>query len=321
MRGLIRLVLVLAALVPAIAGAQAYPSRTVRLIVPYPPGGTNDILARIMADRLGRAMGQSFVVDNRGGAGGLIGADAVAKAAPDGYTLLLSSSGPLAVGLALYAKVPYDAARDFAPIAMIADSSVAFVAYPGFKPHTVSEVIAYGKAHPGELRGALPAIGSMHHLLMELFRLRAGVKVNMIPYKGTGPAIVDLMAGNVDIDFENMPAVIPYIRSGRLRALAVASDKRSDLLPDVPTMKDLGFPDVAASPWFALVAPAGTPRDIVVRLNEEVNRILRAPETADSIAKQGADPIVNSVEATSALIHKEIDKWAKVVKETGAKLE
>jgi tripartite-type tricarboxylate transporter receptor subunit TctC len=161
----------------------------------------------------------------------------------------------------------------------------------------------------------------MHHLLMELFRLRAGVKVNMIPYKGTGPAIVDLMAGNVDIDFENMPAVIPYIRSGRLRALAVASDKRSDLLPDVPTMKDLGFPDVAASPWFALVAPAGTPRDIVVRLNEEVNRILRAPETADSIAKQGADPIVNSVEATSALIHKEIDKWAKVVKETGAKLE
>ena len=322
MNGLVRIILVAAVSAAAsLAAAQPYPSRSVKIVVPFPPGGTNDILARIMSERLGKVLGQTFVVENRAGAGGTIGADAVAKAPPDGYTLFLSSSAPLAVGLALFPKVPYDAARDFTPVAMIADATVAFVAYPGFKPQTVQEVIAHGKANPGTMRGAIPTIGSMHHLLMELFRLRADLKINMIPYKGTGPAIVDLMAGHVDIDFENMPAVIPYIRSGRLRALAVASDKRSALLPDVPTMKELGFPDLVASPWFALVAPAGTPRDIVTRLNEEVNRILRNPETIDIFAKQGADPIVISVEATGTLIRSEIEKWAKVVKETGAKLE
>ena len=322
MRKAVRVFLLLAVwAAPFAASAQSYPARSVRVVVPFPPGGTNDILARIMGERLGKAMGQSFVVENRAGAGGTIGADAVAKAPPDGYTLFLSSSAPLAVGLALFPKVPYDAARDFAPVAMIADATVAFVAYPGFKPQTVQEVIAHGKANPGTLRGAIPTIGSMHHLLMELFRVRADLKLNMIPYKGTGPAIVDLMAGHVDIDFENMPAVIPHIRSGRLRALAVASDKRSALLPEVPTMKELGFPDLVASPWFALVAPAGTPRDIVARLNEEVNRILRNPETVDIFAKQGADPIVSSVDATGALLRSEIEKWAKVVRETGAKLE
>ncbi len=322
MQSVFRFILALAlAAAASFASAQPYPARSVKIVVPFPPGGTNDILARIMGERLGKVMGQTFVVAHRAGAGGTIGAEAVAKAAPDGHTLFLSSSAPLAVGLALFPKLPYDAARDFAPVAMIADATVAFVAYPGFKPQTVQEVIAHGKANPGTMRGAIPTIGSMHHLLMELFRVRAGLKINMIPYKGTGPAIVDLMAGHVDIDFENMPAVISYIRSGRLRALAVASEKRTALLPDVPTMKELGFPDLVASPWFALVAPKGTPPDVVARLNEEVNRILRNPETAETFAKQGADPIVASVDATTTLIRSEIEKWAKVVKETGAKLE
>lgn len=304
-----------------VAHAQAWPNRAVKVVVPFPPGGTNDILTRILADKLGKNLGQSVVVDTRAGAGGTIGAEVVAKSPPDGYTFLLASSAPLAVGLQLFPKLPYDVMRDFAPVAMVADSKVAFVVYPGFKPKSIQEVVAYGKANPGAMRAAIPTVGSMHHLLMELFRLRAGIKVNMIPYKGTGPAIVDLMAGHVDIDIENMPAVISYIRGGRLRALAVASEQRVEVLPDTPTLKELGYPDMVAAPWFALVAPAGTPTEVVHKMNSEVNRLLRDPEIIDSFGKQGADPIVSTTDGTGTLIRKEIDKWAKIVKETGAKVE
>jgi len=315
-------VLILAALATvATATAQPYPSRPVKVIVPYPPGGTNDILARIMGERLQKAMGQTFLIENRSGAGGVIGADAGAKAAPDGYTLLLSSSAPLAVGLGLYQKVPYDVVRDFSPVAMIADATITVVSYPGFKPQNINEVVAYAKANPGELKVALNSLGSMHHLLTEMFRLRTNTKINMIPYKGTGPAVVDLLAGHVDMDFENLPAVIQHIRGGRLRALAVGSAQRSELLPEVPTLKELGLTDLVAAPWFALVAPAGTPREIIVRLNAEVNKILSLPETKELLAKQGADPILRTPEETTAFIHQEVDKWARIVKESGAKLQ
>jgi tripartite-type tricarboxylate transporter receptor subunit TctC len=301
--------------------AQAYPNRTVRMVVPFPPGGTNDILARIISERLQRAMGQSFAVENRGGAGGVIGADVVAKGTADGYTLLLASSAPLAVGLSLYQKVPYDVMKDFAPVAMIADVTVVMVSYPGFKPQSVKEVVDYAAANPGTLRAALPALGSMHHLLTELFRLQTKTRINMIPYKGTGPAVADLIAGHVDVDIENLPAVIGHIRSGRLKALAVATPERSELLPEVATFKELGYPELVAAPWFALVAPAGTPREIVARLNEAVNAFLREPETKVLLAKQGANPMVYTPEQTGQMIRQEIDKWAKIVKDSGAKLQ
>jgi tripartite-type tricarboxylate transporter receptor subunit TctC len=311
----------LALLFCAAANAQAYPTRTVRLVVPFPPGGTNDILGRIVSERLQKVLGQSFAVENRGGAGGVIGAEVVAKSAPDGYTLLLASSAPLAVGLSLFKTLPYDVMKDFAPVAMIADVTVVMVAYPGFKPQSVKEVVDYARANPGALRAALPALGSMHHLLTELFRLQTKTQINMIPYKGTGPAVADLMGGVVDVDIENLPAVIGHIRSGRLKAFAVASPERSELLPEVATFKELGYPELVAAPWFALVAPAGTPREIVARLNETVNAFLREPETRALFAKQGANPMVYTPEQTGQLIKQEIDKWAKVVKESGAKLQ
>lgn len=323
MLGVVRLLVAIAALVAAFAAsAQPYPSRPVRIIVPFPPGGTNDILGRFMAERLQKSLGQSFVVENRGGAGGTIGADLAAKAPAGGYTLLLSSSAPLAVGLSLFkGGVPYDVMRDFVAVAMIADVTVAFVSYPGFPATSVSEVIAYAKAKPGALRVALPALGSVHHLLAEVFRTQAGIQVNMIPYKGTGPAVVDLMAGHVDIDFENLPAVIQQIKAGKLRVLAVASAKRSEVLPEVPTFKELGMPELVAAPWFALVAPAGTPKEVVNLLNAEIQKILSAPDAKEMLSKQGANAVLSTPEETGQLIGQEIERWAKVVKQTGAKIE
>ena len=316
MNGLVRIILVAVVWAAAsLAVAQPYPSRSVKIVVPFPPGGTNDILARIMSERLGRVLGQTFVVENRAGAGGTIGADAVAKAPPDGYTLFLS------VGLALFPKVPYDAARDFAPVAMIADATVAFVAYPGFKPQTVQEVIAHGKANPGTMRGAIPTIGSMHHLLMELFRVRAGLKIIMIPYKGTGPAIVDLMAGHVDIDFENMPAVISYIRSGRLRALAVASEKRTALLPDVPTFSEAGYPDYNMVYWFGLMAPSATPAAVVTQLQQGVARAVEQAKIRDAFAGAGVRAVANTSAEFTRRVDDEARTWKRVIVRAGVKPE
>jgi tripartite-type tricarboxylate transporter receptor subunit TctC len=319
---LIRASAALATLLLAVAAhAQTYPSRPVRIIVPFPPGGTTDILARVTAERLQSALGQPFIVENRSGAGGVIGTEVAAKAAPDGHTLMLSSSAPLAVGLKLYKKIPYDVMRDFTPVAMIADVTVLLVSSPSFKPQNVKEVIAYAKANPGKLNAGLPAVGSMQHLLMELFRLRTDTTINMIPYKGSGPVVVDLLAGVVDTDFENLPVVIEYIKANRLRALAVASEKRSELLPDTPTFLELGLPDLVAAPWFALVAPAGTPKEIVDRLNVEVNKMLRAPNMKALLEKQGANAIIATPEEARDFFQKEIDKWAKVVIESGAKID
>jgi len=319
---LVRASALLAALLLATAAyAQAYPTKPVKIIVPFPPGGTTDILARVMAERFQSVFGQQFLVENRSGAGGVIGTAIAAKAAPDGYTFLLSSSAPLAVGLKLYKTIPYDVLRDFAPVAMIADVTVLLVSSPSFKPQTVKEVIAYAKANPGKLNAGLPAVGSMQHMLMELFRLRTGTSINMIPYKGSGPVVVDLLAGVVDTDFDNLPAVIEYVKANRLRALAVASEKRSELLPDTPTFVELGLPDLVAAPWFALVAPAGTPKEIVDRINDEVNKTLRAPSMKALLEKQGANAVFSTPAETREYFRKEIDKWAKVVAETGAKLE
>ncbi len=303
------------------AFGQAWPSKPVRMIVPFPPGGTTDIMARVISERLQASLGQPFVVENRSGAGGVIGTDAAAKAAPDGYTILLSSSAPLAVGLKLYQKVPYDVMRDLAPVSMVGDVAMVLVTHPRFQAQNLQDLIGYAKANPGKLNVALNALGSQSHLLTELFRLRTGTSINMIPYKGSGPAVVDLLAGVVDADFENLPAVIEQIKAGKLRALATLSAKRLDVLPDTPTFAELGMPEFVAAPWFAIVAPAGTPAEIVAKLNEEINKVLAAPATKSIFEKQGANPVIATPEETRRFIREEIDKWAKVVAETGAKLQ
>ena len=313
---------ILAAALPATAAhAQAYPSRPVKIVVPAVPGGVNDALGRIMAERLQKSMGQPFVLENRGGAGGLIGADAVAKAAPDGHTLLLSFGGPLAVGLALYKSVPFDVMRDFAPISMIADVTMIMVSYPGFKSQSVNELIAYANANPGKVNAAINVIGSMGHMLTEQFRLVTKTNITMVSYKGTGPAIADLMAGHVDIDIDALPPVIGQIKAGRLRPLAVASAHRSELLPEIPTFQELGVAGLDAPAWFALLAPAGTPKEIVERLNAETTKILHSAETKELLAKQGASARPATAQETGAFIRQEIERWARVVKESGAKIE
>ncbi len=300
---------------------QAWPSKQVKMIVPFPPGGTTDIMARVLSERLQTAFGQPFVVENRSGAGGVIGTEVTTKSAPDGYTILLSSSAPLAVGLKLYKKVPYDVMKDLAPVSMVGDVTMVLVAGSGFKAANVKETIEYAKANPGKLNLAIPALGSQGHLLTELFRLRTGTSINIIPYKGSGPAVIDLISGVVDGDFENLPAVIEHIKSGKLRALAVLSAKRIPLLPDTPTFAELGMPEFVASPWFAIVAPAGTPREIVMKLNQEINKSLSSPAVQAVFAKQGANPVIATPEETGAFFRSEIDKWAKIVAETGAKLQ
>ncbi|MCC6532977.1 MAG: tripartite tricarboxylate transporter substrate binding protein [Burkholderiales bacterium] len=322
MRGLPKLVAALAAICMTVAAyGEAWPTKPVRMIVPFPPGGTTDIMARVLAKDLQTSLRQSFVVDNRGGAGGIIGTEMTAKSMPDGYTIMLSSSAPLAVGLKLYPKVPYDVMRDLAPVSMVGDVPMVLVTHAKFAPQTLRDVIAYAKAHPGKLTVALNALGSQSHLLTELFRLRTGTSINMIPYKGSGPAVVDLLAGAVDSDFENLPAVIQHIQSGRLRAVAVLSEKRLDLLPDTPTFVELDMPEFVATPWFAIVAPAATPRVIVARLNTEINKTLSSAETRAVFAKQGANAVIATPQATGRYFRAEIDKWAKIVAETGAKLQ
>lgn len=303
---------------PAFA-ADPYPVRAARIVVPYPPGGPTDIIARQVAARLTEALGQQFIVENRGGANGVIGTDAVARAKPDGYTLLISASGPLASGLALYKNVSYDVLRDFAPVTPVASADVALVASQKFAPHTLAEVIAAAKAKPHSVRAELNSVGSMHHLLTELLRVRAGIEMLTVPYKGSGPAIIDLVAGHVDVGFESLPGVIELIRSGRLKAIAVAGTKRADTLPDVPTFKELGMAEFVAEPWFAMLAPKGTPPGVIDKLSKTLDTVLRLADVKAQFAKQGMAPVWMTPENTGRFLAAEITRWATIVKETGAK--
>lgn len=322
MKRLIRFVggLLLAAFTTVAAAQQGYPNRQIRMIVPFPPGGTTDIMARIIAEQLQSSMGQPVVVENRAGAGGVIGTEATVRSAPDGYTIMLSSSAPLAVGLKLYQKVPYDVTRDLAPVAMVGDVTMVLTASNALPAKNVKEMIDFARSKTGALTLAIPALGSQGHLLTELFRVRNGVDVNIVPYRGSGPAVVDLIAGVVHADFENLPAVVNYIRDGRLRALAVLSPKRVEILPDVPTFVELGMPEFVASPWFAIVAPAGTPAPVVRRLNAEINKALAQPSVKAVFEKNGANPVIATPEETAKFFREEIGKWADIVAETGATL-
>ena len=302
--------------------AQApFPTKPIRIVVPFPAGGTTDILARAVAQKLTETLGQSVVVDNRPGAGGNIGAELVAKSPPDGYTLLMGTVGTHAINASLYAKMPYDHVKDFAPVILVAGVPNVLVVNPSVPANSVQELIAYIKANPGKVNFASSGSGTSIHLSGELFKTMAGVSMTHVPYKGSTPALTDLMGGQVQLMFDNLPSSLPQIKAGKLRALAVTSAQRASALPDVPTVAEAGLPGFEASSWFGLLAPAGTPKDVVAKLNAEVAKWLATPEAREKLASQGAIAAGQSPEDFTRHIAAETAKWQKVVKESGAKVD
>lgn len=311
---------VLAGLFACAAGAQSYPTKPVRLVVGFPPGGAADILARISAQQMSLALKEQVVVDNRGGAGGLVATEITARAVPDGYTLLFTSI-PHVINPYLYRKVGYDAVKDF-------DAVIQFVAVPlmlastnTFSAHSVRELVALAKAKPGEINYASAGSGSSSHLAMELFRSMAGVQLNHIPYKGTGPLITDLIAGQVSVTIASAVPLIPQVRAGKLRGLAVTGNKRAGALPEMPTIAEAGVPGYEVVNWFGVVAPAGTPKAVVTRINADLNKALATRALIDSLHAQGADPAGGSVAEFAAMIRRDLVKWEKVVRESGARVD
>ena len=304
------------------AAAQAYPSaRPIKLMVPYPAGGGADLLARAISQKLGDALGQAIYIENRPGANGIIGTDAVAKAAPNGYTLLMGNIGPNAINQALYAKLPYDCVKDFAPIGQMATTNHILAVHPSVPARNVQELIALAKASPGKLSYASTGIGGSPHLAGELFDMMAGVKMNHVPYKGATPANTDLIGGQVSAAFNTLPPLLAHVRSGRLRALAVTGAKRAQTMPDVPTIAESGVPGYDVSTWYGLLAPAGTPREIVVRLNTELNKVLQAPDMKAQMAAKGFEVETGTPEQFSALIASEVTKWTRVAKAANVKID
>ena len=301
--------------------AQAYPAKPIRLVVPFPPGGSTDIVARIVAQKLSERLGQQVVVENRGGAGGTIGTEVVAKAAPDGYTLVLGTTSTHVVAPSVYGKIGYDPVKDFAPVSLVAVTPYLLVVNPSVNVKSLSEFVAYVKARPGKLNYASAGTGSTTHLAMEMLKSAAGLYIVHIPYNGNGPAGTAVIAGQVEMLFGSLPAVLPHAKSGRVRALAVGTPKRSPSLPDVPTVAESGFPGFDASLWLAVMAPAGTPAPVVDRLHREILAAIGAPDTADALNKAGAEPITSTPAELSAMVRNGIDKYAKVVKQAGVKPE
>jgi len=298
-----------------------YPSHPVRVVVPFPAGGTTDILARAIAQRYSEAFGQPFVVDNRPGAGGNLGAELVAKSAPDGYTLVMGTVGTHAINPSLYAKMPYDHVKDFAPVLLVAGVPNVLEVNPNLPVHTLAQFVSYAKAHPGELNFASSGSGTSIHLAAELFKTMAGVSMQHVPYKGSAPALQDLVGGQVQLMFDNLPSSLPLIKAGKLRAIAVTSATRAAALPDVPTIAESGYPGFEASSWFGLLAPAGTPAAVIAKLNGEGNRWLASPEAQQKLQAQGANAAGGTPAEFAHHINLETAKWAKVVKESGAKVD
>jgi len=301
------------------AVAQSYPTRAVRVLVGFPPGGGTDIMARFLAPKLAEYLGQPFVVENRPGATTNIASDMVAKSAPDGHTLLFTTSA-LAINMSLYKNLTFDALKDFAPVSVFADSPNLLVAHHSAGA-SVQELLAKARAKPDSMNYSSAGSGTSQHLAGELFKARTGVKIQHIPYKGTAASLTAVIAGEVQFSFANVPAILGHVRSGRIHALAVLADKRSALMPDVPTMKEAGVDGVVVPVWYALLAPAATPREIVKALGDATARAARAPDLNQKLIEQGAEPVGNTPEEFSKLLREEVSRWAEVVRISGAKAE
>ena len=311
-----------ACLAPAgMVSAQTFPTKTVRIVVPQAPGGASDALARIIGQRLSERWQQPVVVENRAGAGGVIGTDLVAKSAPDGYTLLLAYDGTHAVNASLYKSLPFDPAKDFSAVATLAIVPFVLAVNASSPDKDVKEFIQRAKANPGKLNYGSAGNGSVNHLLGAMFSKGAQIQLVHVPYKGAAPAIADLIGGSVESVFTSIPSVVAHVQSGRVRALAVTSGRRSGALPNVPTISESAIPGFEVTPWFGLLAPGATPAEVVKRINDDVALLLTTKEVMEAFAAQGAEPFSTTPAAFNVLLRKDIEKWAVVVKETGAKID
>ena len=301
------------------SAAQTYPSKPVRLVVPFPAGGPTDIVGRTIGQKLSESLGQPVVIDNRAGVGGVIGSENVAKSPADGYTLLLGTIGGLAVAMSLYPNRGYDTLKDFAPVTQAVTVTNILVVHPALPVRSVKELLALARARPGALNYASSGSGTVTHLAGELFKTLGHVNIVHVPFKGGAPALTALMSGEVQMSYENSLIVVPHIKSGKLRALAVTGSQRSKLMPELPTIAEGGLPGYAASGWYGFVVPAATPKEIVARLNTDITHILRMPDVVERLSGQGAEPVGGAPEQYSAFIKSEIDKWTRLVKSANMK--
>ena len=303
------------------AAAQSYPAKAVRIVVPFPPSGAADLLTRALGSKLGEAWGQPVVADNRPGAGGNIGAEAVARSAPDGYTLLMAAVTTHAVSMSLYSKLGYDVEKDLAPVTLVANVPHILVAHPSVPGKTLGEVISFLKAQGGKVNFASQGNGTLSHLEFELMKSMAGFSASHVPYKGSAPALADLLAGNVVLLFDSIPSALPQVRAGKLKGIAVASSRRSSVLPDLPTVSEGGLAGFAADNWFGIMAPAGTPAAIVAKLNADLIRAIDSAEVKEIVARQGGELMASTAQEMAAQIKSDREKWGRVVRESGAKIE
>ena len=299
--------------------ADSYPTKPVRFVITFPAGGPTDVVVRLVGERLTQAWGQPMIIDNRGGAGGIVGTEIVAHAAPDGYTFLVGTAGGMTINPALQSKLSYDPFRDFVPVAMLVQNPQILVAHPGVPAKNVKELVAWAKANPGKINFASAGTGTATHLGLELFKLTTGIDAVHVPYKGGAPATTDLIAGQVQLLFVSIPSVLPHVKGGRLRALAVSTPKRSASAPDVPTVAEQGYPGFDYSNWNALFAPAKTPAPIVKKVNASVVNALRQPDVAQRLSSQGADPAPGTPEELGRYMKADAEKWRKVIKAAGIK--
>ena len=300
--------------------AQAYPTKPIRLVAPSTPGDAPDVIARLVAERLSGVLGQQVVVENRPGAGGVVGSEIVAKAAPDGYTLIMGNAGSHGINAAVYSKLPYDILKDFAPVSQIAIAPNIFVVNPALPVHTMPEFIAYAKARPGQLSYASGGNGSSSHMSMKLLKSMAGIDIVHVPYKGSTPALTDVISGQDAVMSVNMPPAVPHVKAGTLRALAVTTRTRAPSMPDLPTVAETlpGYETVA---WFGVLAPAGTPKDVINRLSVEIAKIARSPDMRERLAGMGAEPVGGTPEEFGAVMARDIEKWTALAKSVGIKID
>jgi len=310
-----------AAFACSLSFAQAYPAKPIRVVVPFPPGGGTDIVAREVTQHVTTNTRWTFVIDNKPGAGGNLGVDQAAKSPADGYTIVLGQTSNIAINPTLYSKLPYDPQKDLAPIVLIANAPLVMVTGTNSPLKTLSDAVNAAKAKPGQVNFASPGNGTVAHLTEELFQKAAGIKTQHVPYKGANQALTDVISGNVELYMSSVPTLLGHIKQGKLRALAVTSAKRVDDLPNVPTINESGYKGFDAGTWFGLLAPAATPKDVIAKLNAEFNKALKLPELSKRLADEGADTAGGTPEEFAALIKNDIPRWGKIVKESGAKVD